>query len=466
MVTTRVRPLPEGDRVGEAPARSGAAAVGPRGSLGKDALLTLGAQGASLVCGMAASIITARVLGPAGRGVLALIVLTVGLVGWILPMSTDSGLMYHVARRRASVGAALTASLVIAFATGALGLLLLLGLSAALSGSALRGVPRGLLLLAGAGLFCGTFATLGSAVVLGAGWVRERTLLSIAGAVLGLLLMAVLLLGFHLGLLGAVAAGLAAPVLVSVLLILWIGRRVGMGRRVDLSLIRSSAAFGLKMHPGLIAYWANLSLDRLVVNYFLGAYAVGLYGVASGLGELLWQLPAAMAIALFPRAAGPASSTAQVAARAARQATALVAVAAVALALLSPVLIPALFGRAFSGARPALLALLPGVVFFTPGRVLSSYLIAQGRQSALTWSAGLGVTLTIGLDFLLIPRWGITGASVASSVAYGCTSAVLVIWFLAASGMEGRGLLIPGRADLRCLGRAALRPRVPDPAPE
>ncbi len=461
MMTTRVRATPEMNRGTGAPAPSGAATVGPRGTLGKDALLTLAAQGTSLACGMASSIITARALGPAGRGVLALIVLTVGLVGWMLPMSVDSGLMYHVARRRASVGAALTASLVIALATGALGLLLLLGLSAALSASALRGVPRGLLLLAGTGLFCGTFATLGSAVVLGAGWVRERSLLSIAGSALSVSLMALLLLGFHLGLLGAVAAGLAAPVLVSALLATWIGRRVGMTRRVDASLLRSSAVFGLKMHPGLIAYWANLSLDRLVVNYFLGAAAVGLYGVASGLGELLWQLPAAMAIALFPRAAGPASSTAAVAARAARQATALVALGAVLLAALSPVIIPALFGRAFSGARPALLALLPGVVLFSPGRVLSSYLIAQGRQSALTWSAGLGVALTIGLDFLLIPRWGITGASVASSVAYGCTSAALAIWFTAASGVGVRSLLLPGRADLDCL-----RLRIAKPAPD
>lgn len=407
--------------------------MGPRGSLGKDALLTMTAQGASLVCGMATSVITARALGPAGRGVVALVVLTVGLVGWVVPLSAESGLMYYVSRRRASVGSALTAAVAMGAVTGAIGLLVVWGLSAALASSALRGVPRSLLLLAGAGLAFGTFTALTYAAILGAGWVRERTALCTAGAVLGLILTAVFVLGLRMGVTGAVLAGLLVPIVMSGAVVIWLGRRVRMPRRVDLGLVRASVLFGLKMHPGLVAYWANLSLDRLIVNYFLGAYAVGLYGVAGSLGELMWQIPAAIAIALLPRAVGSDSATGEAAARAARLATALVALGCAGTAAVAPLLVPALFGREFSPAVPALLMLLPGVIMFTPGKVLTAYLIAQGHQQAMSYASGAGLAVTLALDMLLIPRWGIVGAAAASTAAYGVTSAVNTAWFLRVS---------------------------------
>jgi len=57
--------------------------------------------------------------------------------------------------------------------------------------------------------------------------------------------------------------------------------------------------------------------------------------------------------------------------------------------------------------------------------VSSAFLWGVGRPGANSWAMGIGVVVTVTLDFLLIPSHGAVGAAIASSVAYVVTTALL-----------------------------------------
>ena len=56
---------------------------------------------------------------------------------------------------------------------------------------------------------------------------------------------------------------------------------------------------------------------------------------------------------------------------------------------------------------------------------------------------------TIGLDFLLIPRMGITGAALASTVSYGLNSLILLWLYVRFSGNSVGSVLFVRMNDLR-----------------
>lgn len=72
-----------------------------------------------------------------------------------------------------------------------------------------------------------------------------------------------------------------------------------------------------------------------------------------------------------------------------------------------------------------MLALLPGVVFLGSAKVLTNEIAGRGYPHYNSINAGLALVLTVILDLMLIPQYGVLGAALASSIAY------MVIFFVA-----------------------------------
>lgn len=212
---------------------------------------------------------------------------------------------------------------------------------------------------------------------------------------------------------------------------------VGLGRLVAQGHLRNWGApstplatsvlgYGVRGQLGNLLWLVNLRLDFLVLGALAGPATLGVYAVASKFAELM-RLPAtALNYVLYPRFTRAPPVTA---AREARQllvrACVLTIAAAPLLAGASVVALPVLFGEAF---RPAILPaciLLVGLAVEGATAVSSAYLWGVGRPGANSIGMALGVAITVGLDLLLIPGHGATGAAIASSVAYLGTAALL-----------------------------------------
>jgi O-antigen/teichoic acid export membrane protein len=118
--------------------------------------------------------------------------------------------------------------------------------------------------------------------------------------------------------------------------------------------------------------------------------------------------------------------------------------------LTAPVLIPLIYGSAFRGAGPALIALAPGLLALGATNPVRTYLFRLSRPGPMSLMFIAVMAVNVSLNFALIPRFGIIGASLASSVAYTLLASTQTGWFVKATGIRPSDL-IPGPAEIRLL---------------
>ncbi len=437
------------------------AAPRPPGLLG-DTVAVLGAQAMTLAAGAGATVITARLLGPSGQGVFGLTTLWIGLFALALPMSAGYGFLYRLGQGKLSLSEALSNALVFSLLVGAVGVAVSSGASLLWGRRLVPGVPLGYLVIAASGLPAMIFGSTAGLCLTGAGWIRLGARIGALSSLASVALCALLVWGLRLGVLGAVLAAVGTSYVQSALIFALAGRRARIRPTLELSQIRSAVRFGLRIHFGFLAQLANYRLDRFLVNCFLGPAAVGLYGLAVMLSELLWYLPAALGNALYPRANSLQADSAEVTERACRLSVVVVAGACLVAAVAGPPLIPIIFGAKFAGAGRVLWTLLPGVLALTAGKVVAPYLVGHDRPAVGTYAAVSSLVATVVLDLALIPRWGLAGAGVASSCSYVLAATVMVGAYLRGRRAEGPAPTTHGTAD----ERQELPPESAAPGPE
>lgn len=107
------------------------------------------------------------------------------------------------------------------------------------------------------------------------------------------------------------------------------------------------------------------------------------------------------------------------------------------------VFIPLLYGSRFRGAILPLIVLLPGIIALGLVKLLSGHLHGRGKPHFGSIATIVSLVITIVLDIVLIPAYGVVGAALATTCAY-ITSLIVIIWFFTReSGLKVREYLMP-----------------------
>jgi O-antigen/teichoic acid export membrane protein len=201
-----------------------------------------------------------------------------------------------------------------------------------------------------------------------------------------------------------------------------------------------------------LAYRADIWL----VLYFLGKDALGQHAVAVGLAQTLWVLPQAAAAVVFPNVSRGLTRLDEVA-RLARLSLLVVGCGAVVAALAAPWFFPVMFGREFGSSATVFIWLMPGIVIFVASKVYAGYLGGEGLVHANLLASLAGCCIGLVVAAILIPLWGLAGAGFAASISYIVTTAVMLATVARRSGLPVRELFIVQRGDLKQLVNGALR---------
>jgi len=113
-----------------------------------------------------------------------------------------------------------------------------------------------------------------------------------------------------------------------------------------------------------------------------------------------------------------------------------------------------IYGRDFSGSAPILAVLIWSEVFVFFGVIISNAVIALGFQRYMAVITAAGAVLNVGLNLLLIPKWGGLGAAWATNLSYALTGMLAYLLFRPTRSVASQGLAVV----LRCgvLGIAIL----------
>ncbi len=407
------------------------------------ALLTFASQIAQLAAGTITAVLVARLLGPAGKGIVSLVTLTGGLA------ITFGGLgvpMYHgcVAGKGEFSRAALRINALVCAVLGSLVMALfgaLVWSSGTLAVSAvpivwvIATVPAGLLMKNLAGIFQGE------------GRFGEYNAVALVMWLVILVVTAALVFSIG-GVHAALAAWWLGHVVASTLA--WRWTRGGASSRPNVALLRTSLEFGLAVWCVQLIGEANWRFDNYVAAFFGGVEGVGYYSVAVSITNLLFHLPAAIGTGVLPRmATATGADAARLAGVGCRISLWSSAAFALVLALLARPLIRLLFGAAFEPAVVPLLWLLPGIVLYALAHVTTSYFYGQAGRPMLNGLVAL-ISLVVGLvaSVLLAPRYGLAGIAAAVSIGRSVAIAVNLWIFTRLSGCRLIDALLPRRSDL------------------
>jgi len=370
---------------------------------------------------VAKAAIIARWLGPEGKGMLALALLVPGMLGLFLSGGIGTANVYYVGSRRLDVSTLTANSIGFALLAAFVGFGVVLASAAAgWLEVVVRGVPTWIVLIAMLGFPTGLLNGFFSTILQGLQRIVTLNLINLFQSTLTLLLTILFVIEFQLGLLGALLASLGSGVFGLIVFGTILNRQGGVfSPRWSYPVMRSTLSFGLKGHIGNVLQFFNYRLDTFIVNYFIGAAGVGIYSVAVALAELLWHLPNAVAFVIFPKAAASRPEEMNVfTPRVFLITLVLTALGALCLTLVGRPIIEFVFSSAFVDAYVPMLVLLPGVVLLGGAKVLTNEIAGRGYPHYNSVNSGVALVLTVVLDLVLIPRYGVRGAALASTLAY------------------------------------------------
>ena len=430
-------------------------------SFSKNVIWTFGARLAMVVNSVLAGIIVARWLGADGVGKLAVINVSVITLVQLGSLGLPSANTYFLAKDSKQFRNVAVNSLLFALVGGGLLALALVAITA--SRQAWFGfVAPELFRIAAISIPFQLLTLIGLNTFLAIGKIREFNLLDVAGQSFVLINALLALLILHAGLGSLVVLNAAGSVVVSLVIICML---VSSAKKLndnhsawksDLVLLKQMVRYGIKAHISILAGTLIFRADLLVVNHFRGATEAGVYSLASQMATFLMMLPSVIAILVFPKVTVEQDPTGGITCLVARHTTMVMLFCCLAAAPLS-LLLPVVYGSAFSDATTQLLILLPGVFFIGLQSVLVQHFNAMGlpKTVPLFWVITLVINLI--MVFLMVPRYGARGAALASTISYSLISFLMIGYFLVDTGRSLAELFVLRAVEVRSL--LALRSR-------
>jgi O-antigen/teichoic acid export membrane protein len=406
------------------------------GSFRERVAWTLGARGISIVVALLSSIVTARWLGPEGRGILVTLSVITGMALQFGNLGLHSGNVYFVAREPERTGSILGNTLWLSVGLGLAAGLATLGVAWARP-DWLVGIPYALILVTVLVLPFQFMILFFQNTLLGMHQVAAFNLLEIGQRIVAFLMIATYLIGFSGGASGTVVllalvgsvGGIASVVLAA--------RRAPIRLGFDAPLFGRMIRYGGRVYLACLFSFLVIRSDLLLVNYFLGTSSAGVYSIAAQIADVLLLVPVTIGMILMPRiAAGAPENSEAVTARVTRHAALIMSLlCGAAFVLVGPV-VDVLYGAPFREAIAATRWLLPGIWALGINGILMNHYAGRGLPWVAVVTPFCGLVVNVTLNLVLIPSIGLVGAAAASTVAYALMFCIAMITFVR-SGKAG-----------------------------
>lgn len=415
----------------------------PRLLLASPMFRTCATNAAILGLGLISSVQLSRWLGPAGRGQVAAVLLWPMLLTYIVSTGLISGVMYYGAQPEVRIERLVANAMGFAVAQGVLGMAVGYSLMPWVLHSQSLGVvhaarlflaviPMSLLTQYGCSILQARlhFAAYNALrVVIPAGYVAGVLLLKMYGALQfgSVVRLQLLLNGFAL-----------------VFVVVWIFvLRIPVGVRIDWNLAKQMMHYGVQVQSGDLSNAANLRLDQVLMSAWMPPAMLGLYVVAVSASQVSDVVALAWRIVATPRIARETSiSERRILLQKTFRKYLTVSIPVLCLlAIALPVLIPFLFGREFRTSIVCAEILLVGAAFLSAKNVLGGGLQALGSPWLASRADLLALVVTVVTLPPLLLRWGIVGAAIASTLAYGTQLAVVVFGLHTTHSISPRSLV-------------------------
>lgn len=407
---------------------------------------------ASALASFALLALTTQFLGASGRGLITLVVTTVGLAGLVNGFVGGASIVYLLSRNK---GRQYSRQIIAVAYLWAAVSSVAVSLAAWTSGMVDASLVPHICFI---GLLASATA-INALLLLGAGYLalyNATNLLQTASTLLLFGLTALLPSGTSTGwYLAALDAAYATCLVVTSARLLTMPARAAESSMPPRALETVFTAFkyGGMAQAGNLLLYISYRLSFYILGLHEGQASVGIYSVAVTLSESLWMISGSFAIVLYAKAAHLGKDAAVVE-QTIRYTKICLVVSLVGVAILLCVpqfVFTAIFGREFGPVRTCIAVLAVGMVSTSAGTIVNHYFAGVGMYGVNARIALIGFGVSVAGNLLLVPHLGLIGAGLTASASNLIVCVCLLRVFLKQHAMKA-GVLLPSRADLESLG--------------
>jgi len=177
--------------------------------------------------------------------------------------------------------------------------------------------------------------------------------------------------------------------------------------------------YGIPAQLGVILNFFNLRFDFYLVNFFRGLKDLGIYSISTFMAELLYFLPYGIGRAWFPKVPSYEKFKGKKETLKFLLFSFIISLFLVfILVIFGKEFLKFFFGEKFLPSYTPFLFLIPGGMCLGLTHIIASFLHGIGKPLFGMIISLVSIIFTIPLDLILIPKYGIIGASIASSISY------------------------------------------------
>lgn len=423
----------------------------------RQSIHTVVSKGLLLILGFATGIVTARFLGPEGKGALSLFQVMPALMVPLASMGIRQSTAYLVGQQKYGEEEIYSSMLFLYLIGTAVTLLVIIASYWQMS------------LVGKYGLFVSMIFAMTSSIelfhnysngfLIGKKQIERLNNIELAHRFILLILLFILLYWMRLGLLGAGCGYLFGQAFSALLLIIVLRRYITVGPKFHKPVIKEMVKRGALFAITLFILQLNYRIDMLLLGKLQNEASVGIYSVGVNIVELLKQLPLAVGLVLFSRATNWKVSQRNEALKKVTMLSRVLVCLVVGMSLMlmtfSSWLIPVLYGEEFRDSVAVIWCLIPGVVMLTVFTTLQLFSAGQGKPEIPIYAFLPGLFLNVAINLYVIPKWNYVGAAVASSVSYTVATIIYLVLFNREYGTRVLDFILIKKSDLLHLAKSA-----------
>ncbi len=181
-------------------------------------------------------------------------------------------------------------------------------------------------------------------------------------------------------------------------------------------------AISLPLIPHVLSSAAITSIDLVFIRNYLGENAVGIYSIGYQFGMVVMLFSDAFLKAWQPwffKTMNKETLHSKIAiVKGIWKFSLILAVSAFAWGILATLMLPYVANIRYVDAMYLILPISLSYIFFGWYQIVFPFLVYAGRTSSMAYITPLAACINIGLNYLLIPKYGYSGAIIATALAY------------------------------------------------
>lgn len=187
--------------------------------------------------------------------------------------------------------------------------------------------------------------------------------------------------------------------------------------------------YGWKTQISAFLQFLSYRLSFYFLEFFKGITSVGIFSVGIAFSEAIWTVSRSLSVVLYSDVVNNKDSNEAIEkTKVALRVSFLITL----LFILGMLIIPAevyswIFGKDFSHTKEIVLLLSPGILAIAVSNIIGYYFAGINKLRILNVKSLIGLIFTVVASFYVIPRWGIAGACVTTSISY-CLSSGILFW--------------------------------------